>query len=43
MKNKRLYKIIKAISKMYNVPLYIAWKYKYFPQDIKYYKKYGNN
>lgn len=41
MNNKRLYNITKIIAKWYNVPLYIAWKYKYFPQDIKYLKKYG--
>lgn len=41
MNNKRLYKMSKLISKMYNVPLYIAWQYKYNPYDIKYVKKYG--
>ena len=41
MDNKRLYKIAKNISKIYNIPLYIAWKYKYSLHDIRYIKKYG--
>ena len=41
MDNKRIYKFVKNIAKMYDVPLYIAWQYKYFISDIKYVKKYG--
>ena len=33
----------KIIAKIYVVPLYIAWKCRYFPQDIRYIKKYGIN
>lgn len=39
--NNREYKRAKIISKLYNIPLYISWKCRYFPQDIKYYIKYG--
>ena len=41
MDNKRLYNTAKLISKFYNIPLYIAWKYKYNLHDIRYIKKYG--
>lgn len=39
--NNKEYKRAKIISKIYNVPLYIAWKYRFYPQDIRYAKKYG--
>lgn len=39
MENKKLYNRCKIISKLYNIPLYISWKCRYFPQDIKYYVK----
>ena len=26
---------------MYDIPLYIAWQFKYNPYDIKYAKKHG--
>ena len=39
--NNKDYKRAKIISKLYNIPLYIGWKYRFFPQDIKYMKKYG--
>ena len=41
MDNKKLYKRCKIISKMYNIPLYIAWEFKYNPYDIRYAKKHG--
>ena len=41
MSTKQLYTLSKNIAKMYDVPLYIAWQYKYFPNDIRYIKKYG--
>lgn len=41
MEKKRLYKRCKNISILYGVPLYVAWKYRYNPYDIKYVKKYG--
>jgi len=41
--NNKEYRYAKIISKAYNIPLYIAWRYRYFPQDIKYYiKRYGH-
>lgn len=39
--DKKMYNRSKIISKIYGVPLYIAWKYRYFPKDICYIKKYG--
>ena len=39
--NNKEYKRAKKISIIYNVPLYIAWKCRYFPKDIHSYKKYG--
>lgn len=42
MDNKKLYNRCKALSFMYNLPLYVVWKYRYFPQDLRYVKKYGS-
>lgn len=41
IENKKLYSRCKIISKMYDIPLYIAWAFKYNPYDIRYIKKYG--
>lgn len=40
-KQKKLYKQAKFYAIIYKLPLYITWKYKYFPQDLRYIKKYG--
>ena len=41
--DKKMYNRCKIIAKIYGVPLYIAWKYRYYPKDIQYIKKYGIN
>ena len=41
--DKKMYNRCKIIAKIYGVPLYIAWKCRYFPQDICHIKKYGIN
>ena len=41
--DKKMYNRCKILSKIYGVPLYIAWKCRYFPKDIRYIKKYGIN
>ena len=38
-----MYNRSKIIAKIYGVPLYIAWKCRYFPKGIRYIKKYGIN
>lgn len=41
--NNKEYRRAKIISKLYNVPLYIGWLYRFNPYDIKYYiKRYGH-
>ena len=39
--NKKLYKRAKIMTIIYDIPLYIAWKFRYNPYDIKYVKKHG--
>lgn len=41
MNDKKLYNRCKLISNIYNIPLYISWRYRYNINDIKYIKKYG--
>lgn len=41
MENKKMYNRCKMMSKLYNIPLYISWKCRYFPHDIQNYIKYG--
>ena len=41
--DKKIYNRCKIIAKIYGVPLYIAWKYRYFTKDLRYIKKYGIN